>query len=491
MIETNEKKNNKLTHLLSLLAIVALLICMTVVIFIRINKGNSVDIADSIENKDNEELITELEEVHTYLETLESAVNESTLTLETLKQTENPEDSEEVNKMIENLDTIYEKLNTTRGDISELKKQLESSNEYDSGVMIENFMSVYSRVNELKEQMNHTLNSIESLQGDNQRELISEVKRIENSINKNSENSFNGILGQMKASDSDIINRIDDAEKRLGAKIDQNKSDSDKNLEQVFGYVASGKKGIASALATIGSTQGIDAENNEAKILSFSEIKEIISHSQDISGTYEKPGGETESLNGACENNLPYGYAAWVNGKYILGNGKDIEDSYQSGYQEGYTEGYGRGHGDGYIEGLQEIHNAQISYVYHEHTTSDGTVRAADYQSLEPDGCFTHPVYKTVEYTYYDQGCTCSCQEVHWSEYPDKAPDGTGAGSRTLECDDCNHGDHRGGVCGSGAGQKTGYKQEIDYYVCGCNKTDYATDGENATIVSATINFAQ
>ncbi|MCQ2081871.1 MAG: hypothetical protein MJZ11_09430 [Lachnospiraceae bacterium] len=519
-MENNDNKRNKLAHLVSLLSIVALLICMTVVIFIRINKGSGVDIAESIENMDNEELLTELEEVHTYLETLESAVTESTLTLNTLKKEEGnrDDDSEEINSMIENLDSIHEKLNGTKSDITTLKKQLEESGEYDTSVMIDNFLSVYSRVNELKEQMSNTLSNMESLQGDNQKQLLSEVKRIESSLENQQGDTLRQLLSEVKRvetslgnmqgdnqkaivsevkqvadsmnkSDADILSKISDAEKRLSDKIDQNNRDYSQSFEQVFGSVASGKKNVASALATIGCSQGKDAETGEFKILSFEEISNLIAHSQDITGVYENQSGESVNVNGATEDNLPYGYAAWVNGRYVLGNGKNIDDAYQRGHSEGYSSGYSEGHGTGYLDGLNEIRNAQISYVYHEHKTSDGEVRAQNYQSPEPDGCFTNPVYKTVENTYYYEGCTCRCEGVHWSPYPDKAEDGTGAGTRYLICDNCNHGDHRGRTCGVGSGNRTEYRQEIDYYICGCNKTDYATEGENATIVYATIYF--
>ena len=485
MENRNEKHNFKLSHILSLLAIVVLVICLVIVVFAKVGKDKSAQIAQSIENKDTEGLMEQLDEVHSYLETLESAVNESTLTLDTLcKDNEN---DPEVITMVDSLKEIQEKLNNTKSEVSTLREKVQSDGEYDISVMTENFLSVFEQVENLKKDMGDTLNSIAGLQGDNQKELISEVKRIENSITKSNSDSSNGIISQLKDTNKELLGRIDTMEKKLSDDMEKNRLQTAADLEQVFQYVASGKTDLASALATVGCNPFKDGEGPQ--ILSFSEISYLISHSQDINGTYIAGDNEEHGLSGAVSDDLPIGVAAWVKGNYIVGSGKGVENAYNKGFNEGYQGGYNEGHGDGYIEGIQEIHNANIAYVYHVHTTSDQTVRPADYHSPEADGCFTVPVYKTVAYTVYNPGCSCSCGSVHW--------EGNGWGQngmyectdQWLVCDECGHRDHRGSSCGTGRGNRTEYRQEIDYYACGCNKTDYATAQEGASVESATIYF--
>ena len=68
------------------------------------------------------------------------------------------------------------------------------------------------------------------------------------------------------------------------------------------------------------------------------------------------------SLIGAIEDNLSAGTAAWVDGNYIEGNGKDNDYYYNLGY----------------LDGKADIPNASIEYEYHVHTGSNGS------------GCYTY-----------------------------------------------------------------------------------------------------
>lgn len=56
----------------------------------------------------------------------------------------------------------------------------------------------------------------------------------------------------------------------------------------------------------------------------------------------------------AAENNVSAGAAAWVNGRCIIGNGKDVNDAYDRGYDEGGADGYDRGYDDGYEQGKSD-----------------------------------------------------------------------------------------------------------------------------------------
>lgn len=70
-----------------------------------------------------------------------------------------------------------------------------------------------------------------------------------------------------------------------------------------------------------------------ASKLTFTQICEGILKSQSVDHL------AGEGILPAIENNLSEGSAAWVDGKLLIGNGKDNEDSYNQGYEDGYAEG--------------------------------------------------------------------------------------------------------------------------------------------------------
>lgn len=99
------------------------------------------------------------------------------------------------------------------------------------------------------------------------------------------------------------------------------------------------------ALNAIGGKHDIGNALNKG----FSEINEAIMNSQDIPDT----------STGAAENNLSSGTAAWVEGRLVIGNGKNEENSYNEGYSKGVADGLGK---------------ANIVYTYHNHDDSCYTV---------------------------------------------------------------------------------------------------------------------
>lgn len=97
-------------------------------------------------------------------------------------------------------------------------------------------------------------------------------------------------------------------------------------------------------------------------------------------------------------DNLTAGTAAWINGKYVIGNGSDNEKSYQRGLEDGMAG---------------ECEDVDIQYTCHEHVGNgesgweDGHVF---YQSNSPEGCFaagghTHNGTGTCSYTIINTTC--------------------------------------------------------------------------------------
>lgn len=83
-------------------------------------------------------------------------------------------------------------------------------------------------------------------------------------------------------------------------------------------------------------------ENNNTKdpnTLEYSQLMDGISNSQTVN-------------TGTSSNNLSLGMGAWINGKYIVGNGRDVNEAYAKGFSDGASQNK----------------NANIEYQYHEHT---------------------------------------------------------------------------------------------------------------------------
>ena len=104
------------------------------------------------------------------------------------------------------------------------------------------------------------------------------------------------------------------------------------------------KSGILTRLNGIGTY--FDGEGNfthenhtteNPNLLIFSQLLDGISNSQTV---------DTDTI----ADNLSEGKGAWVNGKYIIGNGADVKAAYAQGYAD-------------HVPG-----NAHIEYIYHEHS---------------------------------------------------------------------------------------------------------------------------
>lgn len=85
--------------------------------------------------------------------------------------------------------------------------------------------------------------------------------------------------------------------------------------------------------------------------------------------------------------NLSAGYAAWVNGVLVKGNGEDNRISWNNGYNEGYSKGV-----------ADALGKVNIVYSYHSHTGNSSQVGAC-YGNLTG----TRPVYCGCEHYVYDK----------------------------------------------------------------------------------------
>lgn len=140
------------------------------------------------------------------------------------------------------------------------------------------------------------------------------------------------------------------------------------------------------ALRKIGTN--IDSTNP-----TFEELCNAIVNSQNINSIHT----------GAIENNLPLNTAAWVNGKYVIGNGKDIETSYNNGYNDGYEKGYE----DGYNKGVDDtLADNAVQITRHIHVNScmcSGNIVC--YNSSE----FSGNAYHGMTYYYRCSLCSYTC----------------------------------------------------------------------------------
>ena len=106
-------------------------------------------------------------------------------------------------------------------------------------------------------------------------------------------------------------------------------------------------KGIGTYFKPDGSITYDDQEKaillpQDAAVLSFDVICNGILRSQSV---------DHVTATAAAENNISAGVAAWVNGRCIIGNGKDVQEAYDRGYDDGYEQGKSDGYTQGYEKG--------------------------------------------------------------------------------------------------------------------------------------------
>lgn len=479
MEKKNQKKQGKDGALLLVAILVAavLLICFATLAFIKMASKTNAKLLTATndssldDSSQSDDMLLQLEEVQTYLETLESEVSDSTLKLNTLvaKEDDNSEKTamekesiDSAKQVLGRLNEINESLQQTRNELLTIVNNMNQGDKESSRAFLDSINNLYSRLEEIDAETNNTLNKIKMIDANNTDEILTAFRDFENRLKKKDE----GETDKYDALLEIISEKLKETQKALTEESKKNTEAVMSSLEQVFGFVANGKKVIASALATVGSNIDLDA------YYEFLELGNMIEHSQDIEGTYTDSEMTEKLLAGAIEDNLPVGTAAWVEGRYVVGNGKDIS----AAYDKGYTDGYNKGIADGVnkaLDGLRteyvyHVHEGNSSEcggcytvpVYHQHVDASGNLRSANYQAGSPGGCFNHKVTYTT-----DCGCKGKGHSVVGKLVTSVTPN-----YYSDYCNTCNH------WCGSSTRQyytcNCGLSEDITGYALSCGKTE-------------------
>lgn len=372
---------------------------------------------------------------------------------------------------IENIKKLVESQNQQNSE--KMNTGFTGLNDLISGKMSEVTSLFNSKTTEMNNSLTGKMNAVDS-------NLTGKLNAVDNSISGKLSDVDNSISGKMNAMNTNLEGQLGNVNTSINGKLDSlinqieagfagTKTDMtlglnglleainarfdgvDSSLEQVFQYVASGKRKIASALATIGTDVEKEDGADEYKVLPFDELCVKISHSQDVSGQYND-GNSDAPLVGAIEDSISLGKAAWVEGRYIIGNGNDNQAAYNRGYDVGYADGIAR------------VYNARIEYTRHYHTGSSSSY----------GGCYTSPVYHQhggeCYRTYQTNICYCS-SGVDYNN------DGY--------CDGCEHSPHAGNTClrsESHSDLICNKGNSVEGYNVGCGMS-------NGQILSAHINF--
>lgn len=505
-LEKKKIKTNNMAHLVSFIAIVALIMCLGLVLCIRAalrnGKSNEEELAMELMNEDSEGMAVRLEEVQKNLETLESAVNDSTSTINTLYKTQDEEKRAQLDESLGQLKSIEERLTTLKTNLNTLMKTVDSNEEYDSSVMIESFVKLYADVDKLKGNLDDVLKNMLEVTGENQEQLLkvmntmqdkfsTNMTSMEDKLSNNISSMENKFTTNMTSMQTEVNNNITKTNDGLTKSIEETKNSLettmqnnnsglreyldgsmaglsgrldkiDEDINSVFQYVASGKRGLASSLATIGTPVDIDSESGNYNIETFETLMNKIEHSQDISGTFGEGDGSLE-LSGASSANISRGHAGWVCGQYIVGTGEDVDEAYNQGY------------GQGYAEGLERANSANVLYTLgHVHT--GGTV-----SSNSRNGCYES------RYEYYTY--TSTMHETCTGE------DGTSQYCSLCGASLSQSGGITWGVPGCQPHTVGGYHW-VGYLVCGLEAgaevrqtTDLSDMTSNEKILRAEISF--
>lgn len=466
----DKKKGTKKTSVLAVIGVIlaSLLVCLGVVLIIRaINVGKkatvvTVEAGDEKGDQyggeqaasDNDSVLTELEEVRVYLEELESAVNDSTLSINTLTQNKEGDNSV-TDPIIEKLTELSSKVEKTKQEITLMMDGLSSSEMTDLNTILGGFVKITQEIDGIK----NALGSMNSL-------LEGELENIAREL----ENKFDITAANIKNQIETRTNSLKDYSDRF--------STIEAMLEQVFQSVSNGKKMLAAAI----TDKKVEVPSDSAAFEVYCELIRKI-------GT----AGGTVDTGKILEGTTVYD---GVNNEYVSGSMPDCgyqenfcpdysdQKYYEAGYYpNGWMVDTNPAYQKGYIDGKAEIYNANVTYKYHEHTTADGVVHEAGYQSPESGGCFTEPhTYVSGSTMQYGR-----CPGAYVVD-PNLIDVGNGVMQRYAACTHCNIVGGYGGQC-TNMIEYPQYTYDIDYYVCNCGKTDYQTAGENASITGAEITF--
>lgn len=214
-------KGNNLAHLVSLAAIIALLIVLMIVLFIKTAVGRkaeetvaSIDFTEGLEGARREDVEVRLEEVQKYLKTLESAVNDSTTTLNTLYDNRNEEEQAKLNESATKLTSIEERLSKVNIDVTELLKEISANEKTDIDVILEKFSKTSEEIEKLGSETGKIIDELKKTAETNKSEMADEITKIETSLNestKKTEASMTESLNKITSSLNDSINKTNNS----------------------------------------------------------------------------------------------------------------------------------------------------------------------------------------------------------------------------------------------------------------------------------------
>ncbi len=498
--------------------------------------------AECMENADqiSGEMIDELNSIKDYLTSVEESISANESLLSEYSETSENGYSElsvtykdSTQRIGNDFSQMNSQIKTTKENIETLIKELEgkgstNQNELKTqyNTIKESITTIDKEFSDSHEKINDLIKELSSKEDSNSKDLASKLKTMESSLSKIETENMSQIKDTLTDMEDKYTKLINDLEALVNADFDEldqtinNKFDSlslsftqgndstkeeldkiNENIQLVFQFVSDGKELIASAITDKGIAQNRDA------------IFSVLANGISIIGT-DVANVESEKM---LEGTRVYD---GLNNTYVDGSMPEREHqedfvpsgidqrTYESGYYpNSWTVDTSNAYNRGYTDGKADVPNAHISYIYHEHKLSDGTVVSADYISDHADGCICQPVYNIHHHSgssAYGGGCYSVRHEEEVDEHCGGSATtdwGVGYGEYWY-CNKCGaRMDGNYGQCEQvtghhtevyytlGCGKAEGGNDCINHYRCGCGKTDYATAGEDATIKEATIVF--
>ena len=369
--------------------------------------------------------------------TSDSANSDLKALLDALQSSTDKNQKDTIDKLSQEMSGLNKEIDSTTNNVKDLINTLTNKTDTSSTNLTAYYNDILAEFNQLCVDLDESVEKI----GD----MLNVLKENEDSI-------YESLSTDLNNGNERIENYLDESLTGIYAKLDE-----------LFTSVASGKRGMSSALATIGSDVPMDGDG-EYEILSFQDLLDKTKHSQDIK----------ENDVAAIADNISKDKSVWVEGNYITGNGKDVDDAYSNGYDNGYAEGFAAS---------PKTSGGTIVYTLgHVHTggTTSSTSRNGCYQSK----------YESYTYTSTQHSCQTS-----------DGDNGGGIAGTTQFCNICGKTlSYYGGITGDpGSGcyphQVTGYHW-VGYLVCGMNAgdevrqtSDLSTMTANEKINYATISF--
>ena len=376
-----------------------------------------------------------------------------------------------------------------------------------SGIEEESLSDINDKLSGIEDKYSELLTSLENLFNTDLSKLNSSINSKYDELNENVSNKYDEVNETVNNRYDEINENVNNRFDSLSLSFTTGAEDTKEELKEiketlqlVFQLVSDGKQVIASAVTdkgviTLKDAKFITLANNIALIGTnvYNVEPEFI-----LKGTKVYNG----LTNSYVEGTMPdRGYQEDFNPAGIE------QRTYESGYYpNSWTVDTTNAYNKGYEDAKADVPNASVSYEYHVHKLSDGTVVSADYTSDHADGCICEPVYNVHHHTgspIYGGGCYTVRHEEEEDVYCGGHPTtdwGVGYGDYWY-CDKCGAEMGSSGTCDRvvghtkhvyytlGCGKAEGGNEDIDHYKCGCGKTDYATAGENAMIEKAIIIY--